>query len=123
MREVNIGFKHTEIGEIPEEWGVVRLGDESIAEIRGNKTVNKFERVTFIPMDLVSDSDIFVRYEMRPNEVKSFTYCERGDLLLAKTTPSLENGKQGIVPDSIPNGFALATTEGEAGECEEGADE
>jgi type I restriction enzyme S subunit len=105
-------FKESEVGRVPEGWGVVRLGDESITEIRGNKTVNKFERVAFVPMEFVSDSDIFVKYETRPmKDVKSFTYSERGDLLLAKITPSLENGKQGIIPDSIPNGFALATTE------------
>ncbi len=112
IRKFKLCNNLAEIGDIPVEWDVVRLGDESITVIRGNKTINRFERVAFIPMDLVSDSDIFVRYEMRPkNDVKSFTYCERGDLLLAKITPSLENGKQGIVPDSIPNGFALATTE------------
>ncbi len=106
------GFKMIELDTLPEEWQVVRLGDDAIAEIRGNKTINMFEKVAFIPMDFVPDSGIFVKYEMRPMEdVKSFTYCERGDLLLAKITPSLENGKQGIVPDNIPNGFALATTE------------
>jgi len=105
-------FKQTTIGEIPEEWEVVRLGDEPIAEIRGNKSINGFERVAFVPMELVPDSGVFVKYEIRSmNEVKSFTYCERGDLLLAKITPSLENGKQGIVPDDVPNGFSLATTE------------
>ena len=31
--------------------------------------------------------------------------------MLAKITPSLENGKQGIVSSDIPNGFAFATTE------------
>ncbi|MDP3103842.1 MAG: restriction endonuclease subunit S [Candidatus Methanoperedens sp.] len=104
--------KLAEIGEIPVEWDVVRLGDESITVIRGNKTINTFEKIAFIPMDFISDSRIFIKYEMRSkNDVKSFTYCERGDLLLAKITPSLENGKQGIVPDSIPNGFGLATTE------------
>jgi len=108
----NSEYKETPIGRIPKEWEVVRLGDEKIAEIRGNKTINKFERVAFIPMELVPDSGIFARYEIRSmKEVKSFTYCERGDLLLAKITPSLENGKQGIVPEGVPNGFALATTE------------
>ena len=108
----NSNFKQTEVGQVPEKWKVVRLGDEPIAEIRGNKTINGFERVAFIPMELIPDSGVFVKYEIRPmEEVKSFVYCERGDLLLAKITPSLENGKQGIVPDDIPNGFALATTE------------
>ncbi|VVB88130.1 Type-1 restriction enzyme MjaXIP specificity protein [uncultured archaeon] len=105
-------FKEMEVGRVPEEWDVVKLGDEAIAKIRGNKTTNKFERVAFIPMDFVPESGIFIKYEMRTiNDVKSFTYCEHGDLLLAKITPSLENGKQGIVPDNISNGFALATTE------------
>ena len=106
------GVKQTEIGSIPEEWEVVRLGDNTIAEIRGNKAINEFEKVAFIPMEFIPDSGVFVRYEIRPmKEVKSFTYCESRDLLLAKITPSLENGKQGIIPDDIPNGFALATTE------------
>jgi len=105
-------YKQTEIGKIPKEWDVVRLGDEQVAEIRGNKSINGFNKVAFIPMEAVPDSGIFVNFEIRPmEEVKSFTYCESGDLLLAKITPSLENGKQGIVPDSVPNGFALATTE------------
>jgi type I restriction enzyme S subunit len=105
-------FKDTKIGKIPREWEVVKLGDEKITEIRTNKKIDKFERIAFIPMELVSDSNIYAEFEIRSmKEVKSFTFCERGDLLLAKITPSLENGKQGIVPEDIPNNFALATTE------------
>jgi len=105
-------FKQTEIGRIPREWEVVRLGDEKVAEIGGNKSISRSNEVAFIPMEAIPDSGIFVNFEIRSmKEVKSFTYCESGDLLLAKITPSLENGKQGIVPDTVPNGFALATTE------------
>jgi len=105
-------FKDTEIGRIPKEWEVAKLGDENIAEIRGNKVISGFPKVAFIPMELIPDSNIFAKYEVRSvRDVRSSIYCERGDLLLAKITPSLENGKQGIVPDDIPNGFALATTE------------
>ncbi|HIH69718.1 restriction endonuclease subunit S [Methermicoccus shengliensis] len=105
-------YKETPIGKIPEDWGVVRLGDSGVAEIRGNKSVNNVEKIAFIPMEFIPDSSIYTKYEIRNlNEVKSSTYCEAGDLLLAKITPSLENGKQGIVPENIPNGFALATTE------------
>jgi len=103
-------FKDTEIGRIPEDWEVVKL--RGVAEIRRNKSISEFENVAFIPMELISESEIFARYEVRPmKEVKSFTYCECGDLLLAKITPCLENGKQGIVPNDVPHGFALATTE------------
>ncbi len=102
--------KQTPIRKIPEGWGVVRLGD--VAKIRGNKAVNNIDRVAVIPMELVPDNGIFTSYKILPkNEVKSSTYCEAGDVLLAKITPSLENGKQGIVPLDIPNGFAMATTE------------
>jgi len=103
-------YKQTPIGTIPKTWQIVKLQD--IAEIRGNKSINDFEKIAFIPMELIPESQIFANYQIRTREdVKSFTYCEAGDLLLAKITPSLENGKQGIVPSDVPNGVALATTE------------
>ncbi|MEM3908053.1 MAG: restriction endonuclease subunit S [Nitrososphaerota archaeon] len=105
-------FKETPIGRVPKDWEVVKLGDRGVAEIRGNKIVSNIEKVAFIPMEFVPDQEIFTKYEIRSlKDVSSSTYCEAGDLLLAKITPSLENGKQGIVPENIPNGFALATTE------------
>ncbi len=103
-------FKETPIGKIPKNWGVDKLGN--LVELRSNKGVNNLEKIAFIPMELVPDQQIFVKYELRAREdVKSSTYCEAGDLLLAKITPSLENGKQGIVPLDVTNGVALATTE------------
>jgi len=111
-------FQETAIGKIPKEWGVVRLGKS--AKIRGNKRINNIDRIAFIPMELVPDSQVFAKYQIRGKEdVKSYTYCKAGDLLLAKITPSLENGKQGIVPSDIPNGVALATTEVFPIECNE----
>jgi len=105
-------FKKTSVGRIPEDWEVVRLGDDEIAEIRRNKIVGNIVEIAFIPMELIPDQEIFAKYEIRDlKDVSSSTYCEAGDLLLAKITPSFENGKQGIVPKDIPNGFALATTE------------
>jgi restriction endonuclease S subunit len=103
-------FKDTEIGRIPKEWEVVKLMD--VAGMRKNKTINRSGKIPFIPMELISNSRIYVEYEIRQKEqIKSSTYCKAGDLLLAKITPSLENGKQGIVPLDIPYGEALATTE------------
>lgn len=103
-------FKETPIGKLPKTWEVVRLKD--VAEIRANKRINDFDKIAFVPMELISESKIFAEYQIRAKEnVKSFTYCEAGDILLAKITPCLENGKQGIVPYDIPEGIALATTE------------
>lgn len=111
-------FKETEVGRIPKEWEVVKISD--VVKIRGNKSLKNLEKVAFVPMELVPDYDIFTRYQIRDKkDVKSFTYCEAGDLLLAKITPSLENGKQGIVPFDVPNKIALATTEVFPIDCKE----
>jgi type I restriction enzyme S subunit len=104
-------FQETEIGKIPKEWRVVKL--KQVAEIRGTKKApESVESVVFIPMEAVPDNRLYVSCEIRDSsEVKNYVYCEPGDILLAKITPSFENGKQGIVPDNIPGKFALATTE------------
>ncbi len=104
------GFKKTEIGEIPKEWEVVRL--KEVARIRRGRVPSNVSKIAFIPMELIPDDHIYVSFRMREiKDVSSYTYCEAGDLLLAKITPCLENGKQGIVPEDVPHGFALATTE------------
>jgi type I restriction enzyme S subunit len=104
-------FQETEIGKIPKDWKTAKLKD--VAEIRGNKKpTGNIKHVTFIPMEAIPDNKIYTQYEILDmHEVKSFVYCEPGDILLAKITPSFENGKQGIVPLEIPGNFALATTE------------
>jgi len=105
-------YQDTEIGRIPKDWKVVRLGE--VAEIRRKKTLSlrDLKEVAVIPMELVPDNGFYADYTLRTlEEIKSFVYCETGDILLAKITPSLENGKQGVVPFGIPNGFAFATTE------------
>ena len=45
-----------------------------------------------------------------PSAISSGTYFERGDLLVAKITPSFENGKQALAR-SMPQAFGYATTE------------
>jgi type I restriction enzyme S subunit len=104
-------FQETEIGKIPREWRIVRLIE--VAEIRGSKKLpENVKSVVFIPMEAVPDNSLYVNYVVRnADEVKSYVYCEPGDLLVAKITPSFENGKQGIVPYDLPGKFALATTE------------
>jgi len=103
-------FKQTKIGKIPKAWEVKKVGE--VAKIRSFSNRNSADLIANIPMELISDSKLYCKFLMKAKqEIKSFTYCESGDLLFAKITPSLENGKQGIVPDNIPNGFAYATTE------------
>jgi len=102
----------TQIGGTPKDWKIVKLRD--VCELRPgrSKKAIKAKEVAFIPMELIPEDGVYVDFEMRDlNGVSSCTYCEPGDILLAKITPSLENGKQGVVPNNIPYGFGLATTE------------
>ena len=100
--------KETEIGLVPESWEVVKIRDmyKFTKKPRG---LNIQTQVPFIPMELVPLSEMKIEnYELR-DKVSSGTYVENGDLLLAKITPSFENGKQGFV--SIAKPYAYATTE------------
>lgn len=107
------GFKETDIGTIPGDWEVARLKDVATFTRKPRELkLSEHDTIPFIPMELVPDnSGCIVQYELRPGRnIRSGTYCEKGDILLAKITPSFENGKQGIVGE-IPLGFAYATTE------------
>lgn len=102
-------FKMTEIGEIPEEWDLKPFSE--ILQIRGRKNREKLEKLYTIPMDLIPENGTYCEYmAIESNEVVPPTYCESGDILLPKITPSVENGKQGIVPN-LPFGHAFATSE------------
>jgi type I restriction enzyme S subunit len=100
--------KQTEIGLVPESWEVTTIGEmyDFTSKPRG---LNINLPVPFIPMEIVPFDQIYIEeYELREN-VSSGTYVENGDLLLAKITPSFENGKQGIVRIDKP--YSYATTE------------
>ncbi|MBX2968215.1 MAG: restriction endonuclease subunit S [Cyclobacteriaceae bacterium] len=100
--------KQTEIGLVPQSWEVAKIGSmyDFTGKPRGLEIVSP---TPFIPMELVPISQRFIEtYELR-QQVSSGTYVENGDLLVAKITPSFENGKQGFV--SIDKEYAYATTE------------
>ena len=100
--------KETEIGLMPESWEVVRIGDMYNFTKKPKGLEIKFP-VPFIPMEIVPLDKLTISdYELR-DKISSGTYIENGDLLLAKITPSFENGKQGIV--TIDKSFSFATTE------------
>ena len=105
--------KETEIGRVPKSWDVVRLG-EAVDFTKKPRTLNllEFKKIPFIPMEMIPIEKLYINdYLLKsPNEITSGVYCEKGDILLAKITPSFENGKQGIVKN-ILHDFAFATTE------------
>jgi type I restriction enzyme S subunit len=111
--EVLDGFKMTEFGILPEEWEVVKL-QNAFEFTRKPRNVNSkyYNKIPFIPMEYVPDEEIYAsRYDLKsPKEIRSGTFFSKGDLLVAKITPSFENGKQCIV-ENLPVDFGYATTE------------
>ena len=69
--------------------------------------------VTFVPMSGVSDDTGTIAWpETRPLDAvsKGYTYFEEGDVLFAKITPCMQNGKHAIARELV-NGFGFGTTE------------
>ncbi|NPV06564.1 MAG: hypothetical protein HPY83_01215 [Anaerolineae bacterium] len=111
MTDLPPGYKMTELGPLPQEWQVAELGQ--VVEFTGRRGLSPYRAtVPFIPMTLVPTGPLAVtEWELRtPEEVRSGVPVRDGDVLLAKITPCLENGKQGIVR-GLPGGWGYASTE------------
>lgn len=101
------------LDSLPEEWDKTTIGAVTdLSRKSRGLSLSDYEEVPFVPMDVIPDSGVFIKdyYMKLPQDISSGSYCDRGDILLAKITPSFENGKQGIL-DDIPLDFAYATTE------------
>jgi type I restriction enzyme, S subunit len=100
-------------GELPEDWRIARLDEvvQPSRPLRGSITGTD-SRIPFIPMALLPNDGLPTRrWEMRsPEEVRSGVPFTEGDVLLAKITPCLENGKLGIAC-GIPGGWGMTSTE------------
>lgn len=74
--------------------------------------LSHFETIPFAPMDAMPQGGGYAPefVPKSPKAISSGTYFENGDVLVAKITPSFENGKQALVFD-LPTPFGYATTE------------
>ena len=109
----NVPLKETEIGPVPEDWEVVRLGDTfEFSKKPRNLKIKNDDFVPFIPMEMISETNKSIKSweEKRYSEISSGTFVFRKDIIIAKITPSFENGKQAIL-DNLPTDFGYATTE------------
>lgn len=73
---------------------------------------NKKMRISFMPMESINEiySEIDNYKSCVIEESKGFTRFQEGDLLWAKITPCMENGKSAIAKDLI-NGYGCGSTE------------
>lgn len=101
-------YKPSPLGIIPEEWEDGTLADIAMINPTSNKSQLKIDSwVSFIPMQDVSEDG---RWTTRRE--KQFRFCESGyttftenDILFAKITPCMENGKGCIVKGINNIGF------------------
>ncbi|MGI6379256.1 MAG: restriction endonuclease subunit S [Anaerolineae bacterium] len=99
-------------GELPEGWIWCPLSEavEFTSKPRGLDL--EHSKVPFVEMaSIYENGERRCEYELRTlQEIRSGTFFTPGDILLAKITPCLENGKITLT-DHIPGDFGYATTE------------
>jgi type I restriction enzyme S subunit len=109
-------FKKTPAGEIPVEWEVATIS--SLCDINPSKTeIGRLEnttQVSFIRMENIIE-DAGGISEIREGRLgdfinKGYTYFREGDLLFAKITPCMENGKVALAKN-LKDGIGFGSTE------------
>lgn len=90
-----------------------RIGDSyAVTKKPRSLDVGAVAEIPFSAMEAIPQGGAYdPAFTMRsPQAMTSGTYFERGDVLVAKITPSFENGKQALAR-SLPAPFGYATTE------------
>ena len=107
-----IGMKVEKV-QFPSDWMISSVAEsfDFTKKPRGLDLSKYGAEIPFFPMEKIPLGRICVsEFLPKPFEkLGSGTYVENGDLMVAKITPSFENGKQAIV--DINTDFAYATTE------------
>jgi restriction endonuclease S subunit len=100
--------------ETPHRWHMKRLVD--VCDINPSKReiedLRDDTKVSFLPMAGVSENGILLDLQLKTlKEVrKGFTYFRNGDVLFAKITPCMENGKRWLA-NSLINDVGFGSTE------------
>ena len=99
--------------KLPEGRHWLRVGDAyEVTKKPYGLDMSSLPTVPFAPMASIPYGGAYTpEYILKtPNEIRGGTYFERGDILVAKITPSFENGKQALATE-LPTPFGFATTE------------
>lgn len=102
------------IGKDEKGWGIISLGDICFFNPKKSENLllkNELE-VSFVPMTAVSEKGEIDGTDVKTYEQvqKGFTYFVENDVLFAKITPCMENGK-GAVACGLKNGIGFGSTE------------
>lgn len=106
--------KATRLGTYPASWKACLLRDVATINPRRPKLeVSLDKEISFIPMADVGENCYgLMNQQVRSYEVvsKGYTYFEENDILFAKITPCLQNGKH-LIASGLTDGFGFGTTE------------
>jgi len=93
-------------------WGLTSLGECCVINPRKPKDMNTDVDYSFVAMTSVSGDGRIDATVIRPySEIyKGFTYFAENDVLFAKITPCMENGKGGVAT-GLHNGSGFGSTE------------
>ena len=101
------------LADVPAHWIASRI--KNVAKLSpgysGDLPAND-ELCTFVPMESLSNAGTVETGSLKPFEDVSsgFTFFEPGDVLFAKITPCMENGKGAFIA-SLPTRYAFGSTE------------
>jgi predicted ATPase len=99
------------VSELPQNWTIVSI--EDVITLNPRNDCDDSIEVGFVPLQLlgVRFRDHHTFEQRSWSEVKKgYSHFADGDVLLARITPSFENGKAGIARD-LPNGLGAGSTE------------
>lgn len=88
----------------------IRLG--SLVKINPPTNIPKDIDITFVPMENVSEVYGELKYNncKNSNQSKGYTKFKENDIVWAKITPCMENGKS-FIANRLKNGYAIGSTE------------
>lgn len=91
------------IGEIPEDWKMVRIKNILIFNPPYSENLNDADNVSFIPMECLKNNRIEPKVSELSKVKGGYTYFANGDIIMAKVTPCFENGNIAVAEDLTNN--------------------
>ena len=89
----------------------LKIGEICSINPRQNDNIPENSEISFIPMAAVSaNGQVDLSDTLESSKVKNYTVFRNGDVLFAKITPCMENGKGAIVHNLV-NGYGAGSTE------------
>ncbi len=101
-----------ELGKDQKGWGLTTLGECCELNPKRPRNIDDELEVSFVPMPAVSEDGKIDCSDVKPYKDvrKGFTYFAENDVLFAKITPCMENGK-GAVAKGLSGGIGSGSTE------------